>query len=240
MTTTKKFRSDMTNAPPAARLVTRLMARMVAMRTTAKANMDKAQRRYKADYDKAVTRKEFHRGQWVFVDRAPNTSQTPAEKLAGDAHSKLLPKATGPFIVKKVGSHTLTIEENGVDNTITADRATLCTTRPTGETSRPIVLSTLGNSHGNHNHNGETSLDKPHGTLHETNTRRPQEDETQEYAVDRIVGHTGHGAERKYIVRWYGYTQAEDTAEPPSHIPPHFIQRYWTRVHRRMAKRGKQ
>lgn len=56
----------------------------------------------------------------VFVYLEPNTSQTSAEKLFFDTLSKLLPKSTGPFIVKKFGSHTLTIEEKGVDNIITA------------------------------------------------------------------------------------------------------------------------
>lgn len=124
--TTMNFPLDITKAPPMEHLATRFMARMTTMRATEKAKIIKKQLRYKADYDEdLMPLKEFHVVQCVFFDRTPNTTQTPAKKLAFDAHSKLLPKSTGPFIVKNLGSHTLTVEENGVENNITADRETL-------------------------------------------------------------------------------------------------------------------
>lgn len=61
------------------------------------------------------------------------------------------------------------------------------------------------------------------GLYERHNTRRPQEEETHEYTVDRIVGHNGQEAGRKYVIRWYGYMQVEETAEPPSHTPRNFI-----------------
>lgn len=41
----------------------------------------------------------------------------------------------------------------------------------------------------------------------------------REYAVDGIVRVIGKGNKVKYVVRWYGYTSADDTVEPPVHIP---------------------
>lgn len=200
VTTTKNFSSDMTSAPPSARLGTLLVDRITAVRATAKTNKNKAQDWYEAYYDKTViTGEEFHKIQLVFVDPAPNASQKPAEKLAGDANSKLLPRATGNFFVKKLGSLTLENEDSSVDNTITAKRTTLCATKQIGDTTRPSMIFAFGGSH--ENRDWETSLGKTHENLQEKNTRRPQEDKTQEYGVDLIVGNTGQGAEGKYIIR---------------------------------------
>lgn len=48
-----------------------------------------------------------------------------------------------------------------------------------------------------------------------------------EYAVDCIVHHVGKVAKLKYFKRWYGYSSADNTFEPPSHSPQHFITLYW-------------
>lgn len=97
---------------------------MTARRVTAKANMSNSQLLYKADYDKKeMPGKDLHTGQCIFFDRAPNTSQTTAEKLTGApfSFSTLLPKTIGPFFVEKVGIHTLNTEQNCVDNAITTN-----------------------------------------------------------------------------------------------------------------------
>lgn len=48
----------------------------------------------------------------------------------------------------------------------------------------------------------------------------------QKYAVDPIVRTIGKGNNVKYVVQWYGYTSADDTFQPPNHIPQHLITHY--------------
>lgn len=57
------------------------------------------------------------------------------------------------------------------------------------------------------------------------------------YAVDKIIRHTDKGSSIKYFVRWYGYSKADDTAEPLYHIPQHFIDAYWRRIAKKKTKR---
>lgn len=64
---------------------------------------------------------------------------------------------------------------------------------------------------------------KPHGTLQDPNTQGKQEDDKQEYLIYRRGGHTGKGAERNYIVGWYRYKKADETAEYPLQDTRKFI-----------------
>lgn len=52
-------------------------------------------------------------------------------------------------------------------------------------------------------------------------------DEKKEYVVDSMVRHVGEREGTRYVVRSYGYGPHADTKEPPDHIPPNFIARYW-------------
>lgn len=52
----------------------------------------------------------------------------------------------------------------------------------------------------------------------------------REYIVNRILPHVGRGDIVKYVVHWYGYTQADDTVEPRAQIPEHFITSNWPLV----------
>ena len=49
----------------------------------------------------------------------------------------------------------------------------------------------------------------------------------QEYVVDKIVDHgvDGEGIMR-VKVRWYGFTEKEDTWEPVTNLPRHFLRLY--------------
>lgn len=51
----------------------------------------------------------------------------------------------------------------------------------------------------------------------------------QEYGVLLIVSHSNTSGEVKYFVRCYGYTLADNTAEPPEQIPEHFNSHCWLR-----------
>lgn len=59
-------------------------------------------------------------------------------------------------------------------------------------------------------------------TEHALSTREAA-DNSNIYAVDHIFCHMNTKDGTRYIVRWYGYTTAEDTAEPSNNIPDHFI-----------------
>lgn len=127
VTARKTLPSDINKYSPTARLVTRLMERMNSMRETSKANMGKEHLRYESDYSKKVKLgNKLHVGKLLFVDRAPSSPKKSAEKIAVEAHSKLLPKATGPFVDKNVGRDTLRKEYNVLKNTITDGRETSC------------------------------------------------------------------------------------------------------------------
>lgn len=57
------------------------------------------------------------------------------------------------------------------------------------------------------------------------------------YAVARIFRHVGKGSKLMYVVKWYGYTKTDDTAEPPRHINQRFIGSYWNRVLKKKQKK---
>jgi hypothetical protein len=55
--------------------------------------------------------------------------------------------------------------------------------------------------------------------------------DTQEYVIDRLVGHEMRNSQLFLKVRWYGYTAADDTWELWSHLPERSVSRYM-RKHR--------
>lgn len=57
----------------------------------------------------------------------------------------------------------------------------------------------------------------------------------RKYAMDRITLHAGKRNNVKYVARWYGYTAAHGTVEPPTFFK-HLNIRYWCRVQKPEAK----
>lgn len=49
--------------------------------------------------------------------------------------------------------------------------------------------------------------------------------------VELIVRHPGKGANRPYLVRWFGYLAKDDTIGPPENIPTQVIARYRQLTH---------
>lgn len=45
--------------------------------------------------------------------------------------------------------------------------------------------------------------------------------------MDHIVRHVAKGDKVKDVVRWYGYTPADDMVELPAHTSEQLIARYW-------------
>lgn len=66
----------------------------------------------------------LHRpGNYVCVDLRP-TAKTAAERRADEPRLKLLPKSVGPFRITDTTSHTIKIDEDGIQNVISIDRET--------------------------------------------------------------------------------------------------------------------
>lgn len=75
----------------------------------------------------------------MYVDRPPHVT-LPTDSYA-DEYSKLLPRAFDPFRILQVTEHSLTVDENGMPNSISIDQATLAersTNHPRGSKSSKI------------------------------------------------------------------------------------------------------
>ena len=91
----------------------------------ARTNMASAQGRYKRMADAKVRPISIpEKGNQVFVDRPPSSAKTVAERVADMPHSKLRPKTVGPYTVVSANRDTVTIDEDGVHNTVSIDRIT--------------------------------------------------------------------------------------------------------------------
>ncbi|PXF40453.1 hypothetical protein BWQ96_09829 [Gracilariopsis chorda] len=99
---------------------------------TASTRLAKSQRRYKNNFDKAVRfTPSFKAGDTVYLDRAP--SGKPQDDIEVITR-KLLPRSTGPYQVLSSTSHTVTIEIDGLQDTVAIDRITAAPEppKPTG------------------------------------------------------------------------------------------------------------
>lgn len=115
-------RNNRTATTPKARMVC-LLAQLSAMSRNVLDNLRQNQRLYEKYFNQKIrTMPKFSVGQMVCVDRPPLDTlytESNAEKL-----NKLLPRADGHLQILQVTEHTLTVDENGVPNTISSDRAT--------------------------------------------------------------------------------------------------------------------
>ena len=163
-----------------------------------------AQRRYKTDFDKKVRfRSVIAVGDLVYDDR-PRRPLTSTEREGppsdGGAPSvKLLPKTEGPFRVLSATETTVVVDQDGVSNRVSIDRATKM---PRGPHDATVAASTT---------------DSPAGIP----------DPPAEYVVDHLVAHREARSGSQYKVRWYGYTPVDDTWEPAEGLPQPFIDRFW-------------
>lgn len=69
-------------------------------------------------------------GQAVFVARPLASYQTAADRLTAEVRSKLTSETIGPYRVLSSNSHTVTIDETGVANTVSTDRVMVAPTKP--------------------------------------------------------------------------------------------------------------
>ena len=127
-----------------------------------------------------------------------------AEAPQGEQHSKLDSLVQGPYQVESNDGRTMLLRIGGESVRVSSDRITRA------------PRSTLPTPEGD-------SDDTP-----STPVPTPAPDGTEEYVVERIVGHAEEpGGGRLYRVRWYGYGEDEDTWEKEDGLPRQFIRRYW-------------
>lgn len=155
-----------------------------------------------------------------------------ARAMSGTTHNKLFSRATGPFRVLAVCSHTMTIDEDGIDNTTSTDRVTR-TPNATRLTQRQQarrvscanvnqdfktvlppqsarLVSQTGNQH----------MTTPRGKKSAKSADNHQPDGTDlEYTVDCIVRHAGSDTNTRYRVRWFGDQAESDTEKPSKNLP---------------------
>lgn len=82
-------------------------------------SLSKAQEKYKRYFDQKVRfAPTITSNDLVFVDKLPPSAKTQAEQMSGIPRSKLLPKSDGPYPVICCDGHTVTIREDGIQNTI--------------------------------------------------------------------------------------------------------------------------
>lgn len=211
--------------------------------------MKTAQQRNKGDHDKEDLQGAADvQHSTVRLHRSPKNTNLCCSRLATDFHSKVMSPKVGPFRVIEVSPRTVTIDEDGILNTVSSNHVTLAPTRTTVQEKR---------NNANNGNKAELPTGAMHPIAHQNqvmhnivNTKNSDCDEgnvdndndeyakglhkpaeaIQEYAAVRIVRHFGKGRNIKFVVWWYGYTAADDTAKLPENIPEHFISRHWRRM----------
>lgn len=95
------------------------------MRHNANKRSKATQQRCKRHHDAKVGEEtSFGTSQLVYVDRPPLQTSA-ADKMAVEAYFKLLSLAVGPYHVTYTTPQTVKIEQDGITNNISADRASL-------------------------------------------------------------------------------------------------------------------
>lgn len=103
---------------------------------------------------------------------------------------------------------TITTDEDGIRNYVSIRRATLAPSAKYGK--RQLVY--MPNEPVNER---DDKVDEIGGQT----TAEKVANAPCEYTVDCILHHVGEGDGVRYLVRWYGYASADDTVDPPEHIP---------------------
>lgn len=132
--------------------------------------------------------------QYVYIDK-PLQSLLPSDtkRVATVFCNKPLSKAFGPYNIRIVRNNTLTILQDGIQNTIHIDRST----------KAPGLQDRFGTNCDGH-HTRELS---------QTQTTEASKRDNGQFVVDEIVYHVTEYGDTKYVLRRYGYHPEEDTVE---------------------------
>lgn len=148
-----------------------------------------------------------------------------AECLTTASYNQLMPSKTGHFQVVRVSPTTITIDQDGIRNTVSINRSTLAPS--TKYAKRQILYGPDEQVH-------KWAIKS---TKVENRVLQKSPDALPECPVSRIVCHVGESDSVQYTLCWYGYTVEDDTSEPSEHINEHFVSRYLRRRKRTGAVR---
>lgn len=113
--------------------------------------------------------------------------------------------------------HTVTTDVKGFHSTVSVDRVTRAS-----EAQRTLEATTQAGSTTKIGH--QPSVDDG--------------ENSREYVVDEIDVHRREYVKNLYKLRWYEYTQRDDTWEPADRIPQHLVARYHERERRTQQMTG--
>ena len=182
--------------------------------------MNKAQARYKKNFDKKIRPLlHAHAGDWVYLSREQPTIASPGDL---PRKHKLSSKAIGPFEVLSSDKHTVTIlRDDGFVERVTRNRTARAPTPENRCGHREADQASFENAVGQRN--PAENVDTPGETAVRT---APSEDDDPEYhVVDKVVRYLPK--EDKFVVRWAGYGPEDDTTEPPGHLHWNTIVQYF-------------
>lgn len=186
---------------------------MEALKKNADKSISKDQNRYNKDFDENVrTTLTIEVGQFFCMNeplRGVLTSE--ATKVDTVSYSKPVSRQLGLQKIVTVRDNTVTIRENGIENTARVNRAIkvpVCHDQP------------------------DTNCDI-HNTreLSRTQANKTDNNDSNRFVVDEIVRHV-----TEYVVHWSGYPPKKNTAEPAHDLPQHFVICYRRKINRRKLR----
>lgn len=146
-------------------------------------NLHQSQETRKANHDKRVQSKQtFVPGDSIFIETLP-PSTCPAERLAAEGYTTLLPRRLRPYHIISVRSKYVKIWHHGIENTVSIRRVTRAR-REDEEYNNDVTDETPA----------ENSEEQPD---------EPREKPEQEYALERTVDHNKTKNGPSYRLRWY-------------------------------------
>lgn len=131
----------------------------------------------------------------------------------------------GLYEIMGVNDNTVRIVQDGLENTVSVYRATLA------PSSRRYCDRAYREQQRKENSSaGEKSC-------LEINMEESHHKADSLYVVDQIVRHIGYRTQLKYVVRWYGYTKADDITKPLHHTSRCFIDAHWRRFDKQRRRK---
>lgn len=109
-----------------------------------------------------------------------------------------------------------TVDEDGIQNTVSTDGSTLVPTAKTAEQHNEYIPNKPIGIWDDKVHTGEGQFIAEEFT-----------DALQQYIADYIVRNAGDSENAQYVVC---YIPADHTVDPPEHVPKHFMTCYWSRM----------
>lgn len=197
--------TDANSETPRKALRRRLIFRITKMQHNTEKWSKAPQQRYKWHHDGHIREEtRFHVGQLVHVDRPPLLIFT-ADKMTIERYSKFFLCSAGPYCGTSKTSHSITVDQNWVSDTISSDQVSLV---PTHMQQQDVLVD------GEFNHwLPETSVRNPGNRKDQPRQSIDIGTQTQEYTVYHIFKHVGNARQKEicgamvldtlYLTKWW-------------------------------------